>query len=614
MANIMQMFRAKNKVSRNPFDLSKKTAFTAQAGELLPVYSRILMQGDVFDISTRWKTRTAPLNTAAFTRFREYYDWFFVPLNLLWDKYNTWSTNMKENNQVATSINGTTLLTDKHPYFTISQINSYLSSVDGQTNAFGLDRRKLSCKLLSYLGYGDFYESTRPNYIYNSELAPWRVLAYQKVFQDWFRNSQWEASRPESCNINYVDGSQESLQLPIGDIDVTKTNMFDLQYANWNKDMFMGVLPNSQYGDEAVVDVNSIIDLSPTSPYYNFLRLTPYRTDESVLYARGSDTSPNQAGYVYMAGGNQGNPTENVSQYLDTNALNNLRHSLGLSSNNNIVSTFSVLALRKAEALQKFREIQQSNSQDFPSQSEALFGHRPSEAYSQRCIRIGGYDGTIEIQDIDNTNITENSDGTMNSADIAGKGLSRGSGNLKKFKADVPGVLMCIYHIVPLLDYASAGIDPDNVKTNFTDYAEPVFDKTGMVQVPLVYLTNQAPRGIGSFDAGDGLLGYAPNYFDYKTDFDVVRGAFYNGGLESWVAPITRNYIDAFLEKASTGTTGSSFRFNGLNFNFFKINPSVTNGIFATDVDSDVSSDKFWINCYNQIHAIRPLDVDGLPY
>ena len=31
--------------------------------------------------------------------------------------------------------------------------------------------------------------------------------------------------------------------------------MFDLKYCNWNKDMLMGVLPNSQFGDVAVLDV-----------------------------------------------------------------------------------------------------------------------------------------------------------------------------------------------------------------------------------------------------------------------------------------------------------------------------------------------------------------------
>ena len=33
--------------------------------------------------------------------------------------------------------------------------------------------------------------------------------------------------------------------------------MFDLKYCNWNKDMLMGVLPNSQFGDVAVIDVEN---------------------------------------------------------------------------------------------------------------------------------------------------------------------------------------------------------------------------------------------------------------------------------------------------------------------------------------------------------------------
>ena len=30
-----------------------------------------------------------------------------------------------------------------------------------------------------------------------------------------------------------------------------RDNLFSLRYCNWNKDMFMGILPNSQFGDIA---------------------------------------------------------------------------------------------------------------------------------------------------------------------------------------------------------------------------------------------------------------------------------------------------------------------------------------------------------------------------
>ena len=41
--------------------------------------------------------------------------------------------------------------------------------------------------------------------------------------------------------------------------------MFDLKYCNWNKDMLMGVLPNSQFGDVAVIDVSNTKGYIPNS-------------------------------------------------------------------------------------------------------------------------------------------------------------------------------------------------------------------------------------------------------------------------------------------------------------------------------------------------------------
>ena len=34
--------------------------------------------------------------------------------------------------------------------------------------------------------------------------------------------------------------------------------MFDLEYCNWNKDMLMGVLPDTQFGDVATISVGSV--------------------------------------------------------------------------------------------------------------------------------------------------------------------------------------------------------------------------------------------------------------------------------------------------------------------------------------------------------------------
>lgn len=618
MANIMQMFRAKNKVTRDSYDLSKKLAFTAQAGELLPVYSRYLMPGDVFDIESKWKTRTAPINTAAFTRFREYYDWYFVPINLLWDKFHTWTTNMKDNNQVATSIKGTNNLTDKHPYFTTNQIRTYLNGMKANAtpNQFQLPRYVLQQKILHLLGYGDFYDLDAAP-LYNLEMAPWRALAYQKIYQDWYRNSQWEAAAPQTCNINYISGTSSDLQIPLGDYQVSDDSMFDLRYANWNKDLFMGLLPNSQYGDAASINLSGNLSglIGGNTSQAQFSLYSQAASDNvPVVTVSGSFASVPDANSQLRV--NDSGSSATNSFYLSPTGVQNIRSAMNLSASGSINSAFTILALRQAEALQKWKEITESNSKDFPSQIDAHFGVRPSTAYSQRCQRIGGYDGTIEIQDVDNTNITENEDGSFNGADIAGKGLSFGQGKSKTFKTDVPGILMCIYHVVPLLDYALGSVAMENMKTLFTDYAIPEFDRTGMMQVPLAAFSNKKLDFVpssASVNLGSGLLGYAPNYIDYKTDIDEVKGGFYSDDrLRTWVAPITDSYIKQWI--SNQNQTNTNFTFRGLTYNFFKVNPSVTNPIFAQASTADVGTDKFWVNCYFQIHAIRPLDAQGLPY
>ena len=71
MANkVLGMHRLKNKVNRNAFDLSHRHMFTAQVGELLPVFTQWVNPNETFKIGYNGKTRTAALNTDAFTRNR----------------------------------------------------------------------------------------------------------------------------------------------------------------------------------------------------------------------------------------------------------------------------------------------------------------------------------------------------------------------------------------------------------------------------------------------------------------------------------------------------------------------------------------------------------------
>ena len=317
--SLFQFKDLKNHTHRSGFDLSNKNAFTAKAGELLPVYWKFVIPGDKFTAQVQHFTRTQPVSTAAYTRIKEYYDWFFVPMRLLWKNFPTAITQMTDNPVSAMSLNQNADVTSKLPYFTLEQLFAPWAEVGSVeqgapsvltglstgynptsivaqdksrgNNFFGFSRAHLFGKLMSYLGYGritdeyiktaiDFPASTAAQqkgcYAKNFAVSPFPLLAYQKIYQDFFRRPEWESANPSAYNLDYVfasNGDTGRLNFLnaaniLRDPKTTYFNqlgMFDLRYCNWQKDMIMGLLPKSQYGDVASVVSDGVLPSSTSS-------------------------------------------------------------------------------------------------------------------------------------------------------------------------------------------------------------------------------------------------------------------------------------------------------------------------------------------------------------
>lgn len=578
MANIMSLKSIRNKPSRNGFDLSFKKNFTAKAGELLPVMVKEVLPGDTFKINLKAFTRTQPVNTAAFARIREYYDFFFVPYNLLWNKANTVLTQMYDNPQHAVSIDPTKnfVLDGEMPYFSSSQLSGYLYYLNNdaslnnyKANFFGYNRANCSVKLLEYLGYGNFEPYLSKSWDEVPLMADLNqnilgLLAYQKIYSDFYRDSQWERISPSTFNVDYLDGSNMSLDNTLSLPFYQNYNFFDLRYCNWQKDLFHGVLPHQQYGDTAVASI------------------TPNVTGKLTLSNFSTvGTSPTIA---------SGTATKNLPAF-DT------------------VGDLSVLVLRQAEFLQKWKEITQSGNKDYKDQLEKHWGVSVGDGFSELCTYLGGVSSSIDINEVVNTNITGSA-----AADIAGKGVGVANGEINFNSKDRYGLIMCIYHCLPLLDYTTDMLDPAFLKVNATDYAIPEFDRVGMQSMPLVQLMNP----LRSFADASGLvLGYVPRYIDYKTSVDQSVGGF-KRTLNSWVISYgnesVKNQVTLPDDAPPVEPSEPVPSVAPMNFTFFKVNPNCLNPIFAVTVNSDMSTDQFLCSSFFDIKAVRNLDTDGLPY
>lgn len=579
MANIMSLKSIRNKPSRNGFDLSFKKNFTAKAGELLPVMVKEVLPGDTFKINLKAFTRTQPVNTAAFARIREYYDFYFVPYDLLWNKSNAVLTQMYDNPQHAVSLDPTEnfVLNGEMPYTTSQSIADYLNFVHNaskysnfKSNYLGYDRALCSVKLLEYLGYGNyesFLTSGWPNSPLMSDLNQnlFGLLAYQKIYSDFYRDSQWERISPSTFNVDYLDGfNMYVTDFYDNDSFVKNYNMFDLRYCNWQKDLFHGILPHQQYGDTAVASI------------------TPNVTGKLTLSNFSTvGTSPATA---------SGTATENLPAF-DT------------------VGDLSILALRQAEFLQKWKEITQSGNKDYKNQLEKHWGVSVGDGFSELCTYLGGVSSSIDINEVVNTNITGSA-----AADIAGKGVGVANGEINFNSNGRYGLIMCIYHCLPLLDYTTDMIDPALLKVNATDYAIPEFDRVGMQPLPLLQLMNPL-RSLA--DASSLVLGYVPRYIDYKTSVDQSVGGF-KRTLNSWVVSYSNqsvvNQVTLPDDTPPVEPSAPVPSVAPMNFTFFKVNPNCLNSIFAVDVDSSMNTDQFLCSSFFDVKAVRNLDTDGLPY
>lgn len=582
MANIMSLKSLKNKTSRNGFDLSSKRNFTAKAGELLPVKTWEVLPGDTFKIDLKSFTRTQPLNTAAFARMREYYDFYFVPYDFLWNKANTALTQMYDNPQHAISYDpmANFILSGDMPYLTCRQIANYLNGVANDVpdnsvkNYFGYNRGLLSAKLLEYLGYGNFYSyaedstytwSTKP-LKNNLQLNLYGLLAYQKIYADFYRDSQWEKISPSTFNVDYMDGRNMNLDFSGSSSFSENYNMFDLRYCNWQKDLFHGVVPRAQYGDVASISMSA------------------------PLIAAGSAALVNSA----------------ISTSNTTTALRFPSSPIVPAGSPLLTQpSFSILALRQAEFLQKWKEITQSGNKDYKEQVEKHWNVSPGDGFSEICTYLGGISSSMDINEVVNNNITGDY-----AADIAGKGTGISNGVINFNSQGRYGLVMCIYHCLPLIDYTTDLVSPIFTKVNATDYAIPEFDRVGMQQVPLAYFSNPALSEFGSLIIDH--IGYAPRYIDYKTDVDSSVGAF-KGSLNSWVI----SYGNASLAK-QLGSIDSNNQPSPsvapLNYTMFKVNPNSLNPIFAVNADSTVNTDQFLCSSFFDVKVVRNLDTDGLPY
>lgn len=662
MASYTGLSNLQNNVHRSGFDLSQRKEFSAKVGELLPVYWNLALPSEKYRFKPSYFTRTQPLQTSAYTRIREYFDIFEVPLNLLWKSSLSALTQMGEVNPIeALSLKQNLLVNTGLPSLSLGNLSDMLLYMNGNNhfnnfgvdaqetggfvpvgptnyygvNQFGFSRGSLGFKLLAYLGYGSVDRGTSagwgvsqwstsvPSERFNTSFAQNRlvnifpILAYQKIYQDFFRWEQWENADPTTYNVDYYDGASgpfTSIPAPTDDYYKSPT-VLDLRYCNYQKDMFMGVLPETQFGNVAEVFV------TPPSPFVTNAMSANYVALNPSSFALEDDNK-----YSVKVGVDTGSGNYTVTNVQPSTALNgglginipelNGKLSIALDAKmlSKLQGTFSILAIRQQEALQRWKEITQSGDYDYKEQIRKHFRVNVPDGLSNLATWIGGIARDLDISEVVNTNLASDSD----MAYINGKGIGSGSGEFS-YEVKSHSIIMVIYHAVPLLEYVATGQDPQLSATDATHIPIPEFDNIGMETVTFLdFFNDRSMSDVISDDLTEAplLMGYQPRFYAWKTKVDKVCGAFATT-LKDWVSPISMDYFLRQLQYSQSGewSTQTKYPWSSLmNYNIFKVNPRVMDSVFGVACNSLWDTDQLLVNSYMDVKVVSPYSRDGLPY
>lgn len=588
MANKVPKFSvSRHKQVRNAFDLSQSHIFSAAPGQLYPILALDCMPDDVLNINVTDFVKSMPIVQAPLCNARGVYEFFFVPYHQLWHNFDQFITQMNDyrssyfamDNPPSSVPSFGTYSPDKDhsQVFYGSPLGlSLQTDFYGTKDLFGFNSLYGRSTLYDLLGYSpicmDTPKGSAPSVLSdkqcpNYSLNLFRLAAYQKIYQDYYRKTSYETFDVSSYSLDNVPSNGNAFSKKLS----------ELHYRNYGLDLLTNVRPT------AVLNVNNQRVFSNILPRM-------FGTDSVGILSSNLKT-----GSITEARYSSSSSPSNISATSNTN--NTMFGSPnGLTSP---LSSISVQSVRAAFALDKLSQIIGRAEKDFKSQMLAVYGVNANTGRDGKCIFIDGFSSDISFGEIDNTNGSSYG----SSYSTFGKVFGNGNGHIK-FKCPEFGVLMCIYSIIPFVPYDSTYVDRFNTKHSYSDYFNPLYQRLGLQPLYQSELDDQVVSG----EIGNPLanaLGWQPRYSEYKTAVDRNHMGFNDyGSLRSFTASRSR---------AMRQDLTSDGYLNKLLLRDLKISPSVFNSVFTVDFDGSQSSMPFFNKVSFNIVKVSAMDTDSLP-
>lgn len=304
---------------------------------------------------------------------------------------------------------------------------------------------------------------------------PFRLLGYQRIYNDFYRNQLWEKPVPYTFNVDWCN-SNVKLNLSAAEI----YQCCQLRYRHWTKDFYTGVYPTASYNE-------------------GIFNLPNYTNSNANINKSNDGVSAASSGVI--------STSDIRAMFALEKMLERTRAANGLDYSNQIAAHYGF----------KVPESRRDVAQFIGGVDNTIV---INEVMSTANSSIDGTSKTGSVV-----------------GQVFGKGIGTMSSGRIDFEAKEHGMIFCIYSISPQVDYDARQFDPFNRKFKREDYFQPEFENLGyqpLIQSDVCFGGSPAKP----LEFGNDILGYTPRFSEYKTSRDMLYNEFMTGGsLNSWTTP-----------------------------------------------------------------------------
>ena len=446
---------------RSGFNLPERKICDFDMGDIIPVYCRMAIPGDVWKFNFSAVLRAMPMVAPTFTSIDCSVYAFFVPFRLLWSKWDKFCTGGKDGNFNELPPHGFTINFEKY------SLGDYFGFPVGSN--IGADTSKTLLR------------------------SAFPFFAYNLIYNTYWRDENIDLERVDCGDVYEFDSTT-----------VQSTGTYNIAKSRWRKDYFTSALPFQERGTPPAMFFSN----APVIFTNHFAAQTSGSSAPIIGYDT-SGQSPTGSMFGYNGSGK-------ILTFKDRDgevpfSANNLSGVADLSG-----VGFTTNDLRLLTQVQKFLERNARGGYRYNEWLLAHYGVAPRDETLQRPQFLGGAHFPVIISEVLQTSASSSDSALGN---YAGHGMGVSRNHLFKFHAKEFGVIMVQLTLRPRRDYIPQGFPREWLFQSRYDLPLPEF--VGLSEQPVYEREIFAKVGQESSDVP---FGYQGRFNEYRTSFNKVVG------------------------------------------------------------------------------------------